>query len=197
MTEVLHTCYTLKMARFIEFYVDEKPKPVNWDDLYNEYTSLRENKQSLFVLNMMKEIAFLKAKFFIISKCIEVLALAPVPELIQELKSYGFRAQYNWDNKSTYSRDLRRAETGAKRFKIMWEQKEKELQAHIAKYEQNKDTKKEFYMWAITLEDHRKVRVDLEQITVAEWCLMLNQYEKYCEVKHAEKHNVMKYGKRG
>src|SRR5687768_12404491 len=112
---ITHTCYTLKMARFIEYHVGEKVPPKNWEDIYNEYMSLRENKQSLYILNLMKEIVFLKSKHFIISKCVEVLALAHVPELIKELKMYGYHGEYSDTNKATYSRDLARVATGAKR----------------------------------------------------------------------------------
>lgn len=195
MTEILQNCYTLKMARFIEHYADEKPKPSNWEYIYAEYTALRENKHTSFVLNMVKQINFLEAKLFIISKCVEVLAHAPVPELIAELKAYGFPGRYNWDIPKQYSEELNRVVTGSKRFRTQADQNKKELEDYLSKHQHNKASlKKDFYTMAITLGDHRKSHVDLEQITVTEWCIMMNNYDRYCEVKNAENNNKLKYG---
>lgn len=192
----VHTCYTLKMARFIEYRFDEKPKPENWEDIYNEYISLRENKRSSFIPNMIKEITFLKTKYFIINKCVEILILHPVPELIQELKIQGYRGEYNWENKSTYTRDLQRAITGSKKLITQHQKYEAELEAYLKKYAGNGTTdKKEFYVWAVTLSEHNGYRIDFEAVSVAEWCVLLNQYESWCEIRNAQANNLLNKNK--
>lgn len=190
------TCYTLKMSAFISCLMNEVEKPDNWDDIYSEYIGLRENKSSLFILSLMKDIAYLKTKHFIINKCCEVLAIAYSKELVDELKKYGFRAEYNWDNKSTYSRDLKSALSGAKKLITLWQRKEQELEQYQKKHAGKEVQKKDFFIWAITLGKFLGFRIDLEMVTVAEWCEMLNQYERYCEVENSKQNNLLKNGGR-
>lgn len=182
------------MEKFMGYLLDEESRPDEWADIYAEYIGLRENKSSLFVLGLMREIVYLKTKNFIINKCCEVLAVAPSPELIAELKAYGFRGAYDWNNKSTYSRDLRAALSGAKKLITLWQRKEEELERYQARHAGKELSKKDFYVWAVTLSEFMKFRVDLSVTMVAEWCEMLNKYERYCETANAQQNNILSYG---
>lgn len=188
-----NTCYTVKMGQFIPWFLEEAPRPEYWEDLYNEYMSLRENKSSLYMLGLVKEITYLKAKYNIIIECCNLLnvcfkhtLLEPTVQLRATLKLYGFRQPFDLANEMTFSRDLRAVLSLNKKTISTWQRKEKELEGFQAKHTGKAWTRKDFYVWAVTLTEYMGHRVDLDEITVAEWCIMLNKYERYCEVKTAE-----------
>ena len=194
------TCYTLKMSLFISYLLGEADKPVNWEDLHSEYISLRENKNSAFIINLMKEVAYLKTKYRICEKICETLIsigkhekadLIDLTGLTIILKDYGYRAEYNVKNKSTFTRDVKIVLSGIKKLTTVWQRKEEELAEYYKKYAGQEIQRKDFYVWAVTLSKYFGYRVDLDETTVAEWCEMLNQYERYCEVQNAENTNQL------
>jgi len=196
------TAYKVKMSEFIAWFLEEIPRPEYWDDLYDEYISLRENKSSLYILGLIKEITFLKAKYQIIEQACEMLTVCfrsnifdQAKELIAVLRLYSFRQAFPMDNEIFFSRDIRAVLSLNKKSISTWGRKEKELEDFQTKHAGKAWDRKGFYVWAITLGEHQGYRVDLDVVTVAEWVTMLNQYEKYCEVVNAQ-HNSKNYGKR-
>lgn len=185
------TCYELKMVDFIAFLLGEKEQPENWNDIFSEYVGLRENKSSVYLLRLMTEINYLQNKYKIIIESVRILAVKKVEDLVDILKSHGFRAAYDWNNPSTYSRDLKAVLSGAKRLLTQCQRKQEELETYQKKHSKDAE-RKDFYMWAVALGEHRGHRVDLEVTTVAEWCIMLNNYERYCEVQNAKHNNLIK-----
>lgn len=195
-------CYSIKMTQFISWLLNNEPRPDNWDDIHSEYIGLRENKSSLYILGLVKEIAYLKCKFDIINKCCKVMNVcftAKLDEQAKELKdifrSYGFRQAFPMDNEMLFSRDIRAVLSSNKRMVHTWERKEKEYEEYVKRHGGKEWQQKDFYMWAITLGEHQGYRIDLEVIVVAEWCQLMNRYEQYCEVKNAEQRGKQ-YGKR-
>lgn len=195
-------CYSIKMSEFIPWFLEESPRPENWEDIYGEYISLRENKNSLFILGLIKEIIFLKAKYQIIEEtckqlnvCFTHTFVEAAAELKGVLRLYNYRQPFDLANEMTFSRDLRAVLSLNKKHITAWERKEKELADFQKKHSGKAWTRKDFYVWAVTLSEYMKQRVDLDEITVAEWAIMLNKYESYCEVKTAEVKGKQ-YGKR-
>lgn len=206
-------CYELKMAPFLTYLFDEVEKPANWDDIYSEYIGLRENKNSLFILSLMKEVAYLKTKYFLIEKICEVLTsvvtnlsdkitvaqlsnVTELTDLIKTLKEYGYRYPYDMKNKLTFSKDIRAVLSSAKKLITTRQRKEQELEQYQKRHAGKELTKKDFNVWAVTLTKFLGNYVNLEVVTVAMWCEMMNQYERYCEVQNAQQNNVLKYGRR-
>jgi hypothetical protein len=192
------------MTAFLAFLFDEREKPDYWQDLYSEYIGLRENKSSLFILSLMKEIAYLKTKHFIIEQtCKMLIEIAgwkhdpdtitdEVKELKTILKDYGFRAEYNLSNKATFTRDIKSALSGAKKIITTWQRKQDELQAYEKRHAGKEVQKKDFFIWGITLGKYMGFRIDMDITTVAEWCQMMNDYERFCEVQNATDNNKLK-----
>lgn len=197
----MNTCYNTKMSQFILWFIDEQEKPEDWDDLYSEYISLRENKSSLYILGLIKEISYLKTKYQVVNTACEIMNLCFENTLIEQhkelkeiLKQYNFRFAFDMTKPDLFSRDLRAVLSANKKTITTWQRKEKELEEYQKKHSGDVWKKKDFYVWAITLGEHNKYRIDLEQIFVAEWCQLLNKYEQYCEIKNAQ-HNSKKYGR--
>lgn len=192
------------MSSFIDWFLqenlEENPVPDNWDDILNEYMSLRENKSSMYMLHLIKEITFLKTQYQIIEQACNSLLICfdnrftkGVDELRNILRQYNHRYKFDIVDEAGFSRDIRATLSSNKKLISTWQRKEKEIEDYKAKHKGNEWTRKSFYVWAVTLGEHRGDRVDLEIVTVAEWCIMLNKYEAYCEVQMAESRKV-KYG---
>lgn len=196
------TCYELKMSEFIPWYLEEKPRPENWEDIYNEYISLRENKSATYVLGLIKEIIFLKARYSIVIECCKMLNICfthvlvdSAAELKATLRLYNYRQPFDLANEITFSRDIRAVLSLNKKTVTTWERKEKELKDFQDKHAGKGWTHKDFYVWAVTLSEYMKYRIDLDVITVAEWAALLNKYDKYCEIVNAQ-NTGKSYGKR-
>src|SRR6187401_1402794 len=98
-----------------------------WENIYSEYIGLRENKSTGYILGMIKEISYLNTKVFIISKCVEVLALEYSRELVMELKQCGCKGKFDWSQPVAYSNDLRAAVSYSKKYLMSVKRKEQEL----------------------------------------------------------------------
>lgn len=187
---------------FIAWFLDEEPKPEDWNDLYSEYIGLRENKSSLYILGLIKEIAYLKAKYQIVNQacvmmmlCFENTLIEQHKELKDILKQYNFRFAFDMCKPDQFNRDIRATLSGNKKTITTWQRKEKELEDYQKKHSGDVWKKKDFYIWAITLGEYQGYRIELENTFVAEWCQLLNKYEQYCEIKNAQ-HTSKNYGKR-
>lgn len=195
------TCSELKMNVFINCLLTGKTDEVGgaeaWEEIYSEYIGLRENKSSSYILSMLKEITFLQTKVFIINKCVEVLAVTYSRDLVNELKQTGCKGRFDWSDKAGYSNDLKAAISYSKKYKNQFEKKEKELEDYYKRHGGGVIQRKDFDIWAVTLSKFMGFRVDYDVITVSEYCVMMNQYERYCEVQHAEENNMInKNGRR-
>lgn len=194
------------MTPFIDWFLNENqennPSPDNWEDILNEFMGLRENKGSRYMLDMIKDITFLKAKYQIIEQSCTTLLICfkhkleqEAKELVNVLKQYNHRYKFDLADEKMFSMNIRAVLSANKKLISTWQRKEKEFEDYKKKHTGNEWTRKSFYVWAVTLGEHRKDRVDLDFVTVAEWCIMLNQYESYCEVINAQQKGKQ-YGQR-
>lgn len=192
------TCSELKMNQFIAALLgDLSHVGAHWEDIYNEYVSLRENKASSYILDLMKEITYLQTKVFIIQKCVEVLARVYSAELVLEVKQCGCKGKFNWDDPVKYSADLKAALSFATKYKAQADRKNKELEDYHKLHGDEIVSRKQFDVQAITLTKFLGVWVDYDVMTVAQYCHAMNQYDAYCEVTHAEHNNILEqYGRR-
>lgn len=195
------TCNELKMNPFINCLVsgntDLVGGPEAWEQIHSEYIGLRENKSSSYILNMIKEILYLQTKVFIIEKCVEVLAYTYSRDLVMELKQCGCRGKFDASNAAQYSADLRAAMTYGKKYIGQINRKEAELQEYYKRHGNNGTIqRKDFDIWAITLGKFMGFRIDYDVVTVAEYCHMMNMYERYCEVENAKANNLLTNGNR-
>lgn len=190
------TCSELKMNVFINCLLSGNTSEVGgdeaWEEIYAEYIGLRENKSSSYILSMLKEITFLQTKVFIINKCVEVLAVTYSRDLVNELKQCGCKGRFDWSDKAAYSNDLKAAISYSKKYKNQFERKEKDLEDYYKRHGGGVIQRKDFDIWAVTLSKFMGFRIDYDEVTVSEYCHMMNQYERYCEVSHAEENNMIK-----
>lgn len=184
------TCYDIKMAEFIKCLLGESIID-GFEEIYSEYVGLRESKSASYLLTLINDIDYLKSKQFIIFKLIEVLADIPDKRLIAELKSKGCRGKFDFNDKAQYSNDLRAAYSYGKKFNGQIRARELEIE-NFSKKNGGKDVNRKFFEdLAATLESYCNHSIDFETITVARFVSKWNQYDKYCEVAHADKNNMI------
>ena len=194
------SCYTLKMNPFIDCLETEQYEAIGgkevWEEIYNEYMSLRENKSISYVLDLIKQITYLNTKVFIIVKCVEVLACTDEynREIIMELKQTGVKGRFDFSNKPKYLAELKAAISYSKKYTNQILSLEKELNTFQEKYDKKKSTRREFEEWAVELTKHLSTNINFDDITVARYCFMMNSYERFCEVKNAQKNNILNKG---
>lgn len=181
-------CSTLTVNQFItallgdRSYVGDK-----WEDIYNEYVGLRENKQSSYILDLVKEATYLQAKEFIINKCVEVLARVYSRDLVLEVKQCGCKGSFNWDNKATYAGDLKAALKQAEKYKRAAARKEADLKEYRERHAGDKIDRTYFTKIGVTLWRFMGNRIDFDITTVAEFCQVWNEYDKFCEASQQNK----------
>lgn len=190
MNAVRHTCYTLKMNQFIRVLLGEEALP-EWEEIYSEYIGLRENKSTSFILDILKSITYLQTKQYIIGKCVEVLAHTYSRELVMELKLTGCKGKFDYSDPGGYSNDLRAAISYSKKFNTQIAKKEKELQEYNERYKGASITRKDFEIWGVTLGKYNNQYIDFDIVTVARFCEMVNQYERFCEVENSKNNNLL------
>lgn len=74
-------CSELKMTPFIKCLITGDAESVGgvevWEEIYNEFISLRENKDAAYIMTLMAEIEYLKVKEKIIAVwCVPVKSIA-------------------------------------------------------------------------------------------------------------------------
>ena len=183
-------CNKILMSVFLDWMFEEQPRPDNYEDIYYEYASLRENKNSKFVLELIKEISYLETKVFLASRLVQQLSDIYSRDLVMELKSLGFKGTFNWSNKEKYYADLSAIVSNIKRYIHQLNKKQLELKQIENRHGASKLERRDFDIWAITLWKYMGSRVDFGVIMISEWCFMMNDYERYCEVENAKVENV-------
>lgn len=187
-------CSNVIMNDFIECLLTSDYEKLGgqeaWEELYSEYIGLRENKSSSYVLSIIKEITYLQTKVFIIVKCCEVLAVVYSRELVNEIKQCGCKGRFDWSNKDQYSNDVKAAVSYSKKYITQYQKKEKELADYNTRHGNIAIQRKDFDIWAVTLSKFIGFRVDYNVVYVSEYCHMMNMYERYCEVSHAEENPI-------
>jgi len=163
-----------------------------WENIYSEYIGLRENKSASYVSGVIKEISYLNTKVFIISKCVEVLAVEYSRELVMEIKQCGCKGKFDWSQPVQYSNDLRAAISYSKKYLVSVKRKEQELEDYYKRHGGGSIQRKDFDIWAVTLSKFMGFHVNYDVVTVSEWCHQINAYERYCEVSHAQDNNMIK-----
>lgn len=181
------TIYDLKMSEFINHLFSDK-KPDWWDNLYSDYMSERNSKDSVYLLGLMKDIATLQNTRFILDKILNVLPIRHVPAFVDELKSSGINGSFDPNNPVQYQQDIRSAVSQVKRFGSQIRKKQKELQDYLDAQQTDGSgwSRKIFEDYATVYSKFMGDMIDFEKITVARWCAIANKYDAYVEVQNAQ-----------
>lgn len=184
------------MSQFIDCLVDKNLDVLGhgtneelqaaWADIYSEFTSLRKSEQSSEMFELMKEVLTLDNKLKIVNKCLEVLWVCYNRDIANELQLLGYQVRLDWSDKESYYNGLRSISSKAKTLSAQLKRKEQELQAITEKNKGEGYSRTHFDSINVNLSKFMEFNVREEEITVSKWCMMVNKYEAWMEVKNAE-----------
>lgn len=193
---IVSSCYLLTMDKFIDCLVEDKLQVLGngtqeqlnkaWGNIVHEFSELRADKSATELLELQKEIFVLQNKIKIISLCVGVLWDTYNRDLANELKTMGFNVKLNWSNKAQYYKELNLVISKSKTFDVLARRKEKELLELIKKSGTDRYQRKDFVSINTSLSKYMSFHVNNNQITVAEWCDMVNKYEEYIEIQQKQ-----------
>jgi thermostable 8-oxoguanine DNA glycosylase len=189
------------MEKFIECLIDKNFSVLGkgneiklqaaWIEIFNEFSSLRQNSQSNEIFELMKSIFSIEQKIKIINSCVEILWHVYNRELANELKDLGFNIKLDWSNKTQYIKELQSVISKGKSLTTKLKQKQAELDKLTEKQKGNSWSRKDFVSINTNLARFMNFHINNSLITVADWCDMVNKYEAYCEAVNAEKNNML------
>lgn len=187
------TIYKLKMTEFIDILFSEV-KPDWWEDLYSEYLSARSNSNSVYVLGLMKEIAYLSNKYFLTLRILEAMCIPGVHSegMVKELRQMGFKGTFNPADRVQYESDLRAAMSASKRTVSQIQRKQEELAEYQKKFGGNEVKRQDFEDMAVIYSKFMGYYIDFEKVSVAQFCSIATKYEAHCEVQNAQANNLIK-----
>ncbi|MHB9057110.1 MAG: hypothetical protein ACYC2P_13350 [Paludibacteraceae bacterium] len=143
-----------------------------WEQIFDEYSRLSENKQQNYLLNLLREYYSIPNKLTIIQTIVDNLALRYDPNLIALLRQMGFRHSYSPE---TFVNDLKLTVTQAKglilKYKSLYEDLEK-LQKQDNKVEPN-----DYDLILSELSKYQGYRLDPKTITVSEFCAIVKRFK--------------------
>lgn len=206
--ELFTNCHELPMDRMITALCDgdltalvksgtapEVVLQLHFQDLYQEFISLRGDKNSLAVLEILKRIAYAKTKKIAVEQCVEVLRIRYVPDIAGELKSMGYAYAFDPTDKEGFEKDLKRTLSASKKLSSEIALAEKELESFKSK--ETSDTNKggftRQYFDAVnsSLSKYMGFHVKESEISVARWCAMMKEYDRHIEVMNAQNNNLL------
>lgn len=194
--KIIKSCYKLTMDKFIDCLIDndftglgkgsQTELLLAWVEVFNEFSSLRQNSQSEEIFVLLKNIFSIEEKIKIIGYCVDILWVVYNRDIANELKELGFNVKLDWSNKQSYYKDLNSVITKAKSLNVKLQQHQKELDLLTNKHKGNSWKRKDFTSINTNLAKFMNFHINNSIISVADWCDMVNKYEAYCEVVNTE-----------
>ena len=189
--KIIDNCSDLKLNIFVKILTDgeitkliiEGEPPIEelekaWNKIYSEYCNLTKSGNYTYVFKTNKEIGELKSKVLAVQLALQSLIYAETPEAIEVLKKCGFK--YDPQNKEKCIKSIH---SRIKTDEVRLELKAKELEDYMKK-QNNTNTKikeSDFTQSLITLSKYMGTMLQAINITVTEYCTILNQYTTYCD----------------
>lgn len=199
-------CHELTMDRFIAAVCDSDLEKlvkhgraplvvleIHFQNLYNEFVDLRGDKNGAVALDLLKEIAYLSGKKSVLQECVNILRIRPVAEIVTELRQMGYSYAFDHTDKEAYEKDLKRVETSLKRTDSDIRNKQKELDRMKANESDGGGFKRsDFHAINTRLWKYMGSHIKMTDISVAEWCAMMRELDRYIEVANAQHNNLLK-----
>lgn len=195
LLNVLHqSCYTLPLSCFIKCLCEEdltaliisgtfseQQLQAKWFDIYSEFIELSDTPDSKILLRIIREIILSKTRILKVQMIVRYLVVQWDEELISELRLMNFRYKYDPNNPLQYSKDLKLVLSRIKNWEIDLKLKEAEYDAYQKKSTGEKPERIYFLQSIVRMSQFYKYRINPEEVTTVEFCLMKKEYIEYCE----------------
>ena len=193
-SNIYHRCNNTPLSIFIDCSVDRDYKKLiryghasqeqlirAWESIYSEYAELTGGQSYKLLMNLSKDIGYLETKHLIVSLCLKVLTHRPDPKVIQTLRNYGYKYEFNPDEPEKYSKALDDIVKRSGGIKFAIDQKRAELEKNRSKIVSKEVTRDHFDKMLAAISKHMGFRVDPKNTTVSEFCAYRYNFEKEIE----------------
>lgn len=157
-----------------------------WSKIIQEYNSLTENEGQKHIVQLLQFVALMELKIRTVNYCLSSLKMNFNQDLADFANFFGIRTKITRLNKYE---GIKKAETELKRMISAVEDKKRELE-RIEEKNSNKTSKNSFESILLDLSKFQGYSINSKQMTVFEFCLLLNKYKE-----HIKNVNKRKNGK--
>lgn len=195
ISECFISCYEVSMATFIDCIVDQKftglaksGKPNEaqladaWDKVFTEYLSISGDTQISGILALVKDIAILSNKLFLIETIVQQMENQHDFKLAEHLRSLGFRFQY--EDGPELKRELELTIIQSKALLLELEQNKSELES-LRKDDSGAATRQDYQLQLSALEEFKGCSINEETYTVARYCADLKRLKERYKPQNA------------
>jgi hypothetical protein len=191
-------CYQNYSGLVIEGEATEEELQKAWIPIYIEFIELSDDPDVSQMIKLVRAIYKLKNRLAKVKFMVSSLAnlifyerkheTEVMEELIfKDLRKLNFKYRFDVKNPQQYSKDLNHILTRIIEWEIQQEQFEIELKAYEDKMAGEPPSEIYFTTNLIRLANYTKYRIDPEQVSVREYCLLRKDYGEYYKQLKAEK----------
>jgi hypothetical protein len=179
ISECFTSCYEVTMSAFIPAIVDHDYKGLTkagnpnsqqlaeaWDKVFTEYLSISGDTQISTILALVKDIAILSNKLFLIETIVQQMENKHDFKLAEHLRSLGFRFQY--EDGPDLKRELDITITQSKALLLELEQNKAELE-ELRKGDGEAATRQDYELQLSSLEEFKSCSINENIYTVARY----------------------------
>jgi hypothetical protein len=181
-TEVVMTAFIAAIVHHDLTCLIKSGKPLQaeletaWDKIFNEYLTISGDSQIQQILALLKEIAIITNKLTLIEIIVNQMAIKHNPGLADQLRSLGFRFQYNDDE--NLLRELELTITQSKAHLLTLQQNKAELE-ELRKNEGGAATEMDYEMQLSELSKFQGFQLDPDKLTVSAYCAILKRFKNF------------------
>ncbi len=170
------TCIT--ESKFDVLIIEGNPSQADlvecWSNIWFQYIDLNEDNESIYILQLKKEITILENRIKIIECCLFCLKIVNSQNLINTLKDYGVTV-LPFDNPG-YQQSLTRAEALLAPKKLQLKEKVKEVELHEESKEGGTIDRSYFDKMLIRLSKFQHYHIDKQKVMVSEFVMLMREY---------------------
>lgn len=149
---------------------------IAWNSVFLEYCDLAPNNNTIYTVQLTREIAHLESKINIIQAIIDRLSVSYISELCDILRDYGFYYEFTPE---TMFADLQAVVGEAKMFVVQKGVKEGELKRLNDGQQKGEATTEAQYDEILSeLSKFQGYHLKSKDLTVSEFCGIFNRYKK-------------------
>jgi hypothetical protein len=154
-----------------------------WGMIFEEYCILSKNTGYASFFESMKKLYKLNIKITAIENCICVLTKEYSKKCAQILWDFGYRYDFNPNNREIYIMNVNKVFQKSKTLKI--EREREQVNFERIKKENNSEVENGTYFEDViaAISQHQGYRIDPKRTTVKEFCALYSRYEKTIQKK--------------
>ena len=193
-------CYELMMDQFIDCFLNNNFRRLiktqskliteqyllnKWEQIFEEYCNLTATKHYKALFKNRKEHTIVYCKLFTIETCLLTLSKTYSKVCINELKRLGYVYDFDYTNKEAFLNDLEAINKRKEALLMQFKRLEKEYADIVGEQKNNVVDNNYFDKQLIILNKWKGGEfVHLKDISVTEYCSMLNLYVKEMEANN-------------